>query len=583
MSLISAVFSFAPPALDHFIVRSSPFRGQSVKQAWHATESTNTSTTVVAEAAELPAPLPLSEWAASVSTLHKPPPAALNADSDAFWDFLPSYMGSAVPASPKPVSFSTSCFGEVTATASFNSDYSQFSLTFEAKKRKKLACSDLYILTTNSHVHLELITSLSLSAKHTVHWSGFKPYELADVRSSGVRIFRFEESLVNTVHSAFETVLLFAQPMLFAHVTKAAEERNIHFLEQKATGALAPHEYEPRPTTDVVPDESEVADGDMLCILRLDGLDPLINWGTGGNCGHSVMALRFDGVLHIVESQAKSGYWPKDFIQRNKFADWVKMAKKASYNVLHLRLSAESRAKFNASAAVAAFEATYEGVPYGFENMLWGWFDGPVDNFPPPLDVHLVGTLVSLFDPIARKVSGDTPSLWDGAIAQRLGVPLRWGDNTSTAALLDGARRRNITFGDILRMPEKDSWLYPLPDETCARLRRPKGCTAPKQVCNVFVCKMWVEGGMLGDDFNCGEQTPLDTYGMTLFDTAPPLSDACRAADPMNTKFCQILGDYRMQVPRFNTVAPHAHMSENCPSKAPDYAKRFDPKVASSC
>lgn len=581
MTLLSAVFSFAPPSIDSFVATSSPFRGQSVHQAWHATATANTSTSIVVEAAELPAPLPLDEWADTVSALHKPPPAALDADSDAYWDFLPAYMGSAVP-SAEPTGFSTSCFGEVTVTATLDEE-EQLSLTFHAKKRKKLVCSDLYILTTSRSVHLELITSLSLSATHKVKWSGLKPFELADVRASGVRICRFEESLRGTVHSAFETALLFAQPMLFAHVTKAAAERNIHFLEQKATGAIAPHEFEPRTKTDVVPDESEVADGDMLCILRLDGLDPLINWGTGGNCGHSVMALRFDGVLHIVESQAKSGYWPKDFIQRNKFADWIQMAKKASYNVLHLRLSAESRAKFNASAAVAAFETTYEGVPYGFENMLWGWFDGPVDNFPPPLDVHLVGTLLSIFDPIARKVSGDTPSLWNGAISHRLGVPLRWGDNTSTAALLDAARRRNITFGDILRMPEEDSWRYPLPDETCARLKRPKGCTAPKQVCNVFVCKMWVEGGMLGDDFNCGEQTPLDTYGMTLFDTAPPLSDACRAADPMNTKFCQILGDWRMKVPRLATVAPHAHMSERCPSKAPDYAKRFDPKVASSC
>ena len=203
MSLLSSVFSFAPPSLDSFVARASPIRGQSVKQGWHATDTTNTSTTVVLEAAELPAPLPLAEWAASVSMLHKPPPAALNADSDGFWDFVPTFMGSAVPAA-KPTAFSTSCFGEVTVTAevTVTDDLSTLSLTFDASKRKKLVCSDLYILTTNAHVHLELVTSLSLSAKHTVHWSGFKPYELADVRTSGVRICRFEESLFGTVHSS---------------------------------------------------------------------------------------------------------------------------------------------------------------------------------------------------------------------------------------------------------------------------------------------------------------------------------------------------------------------------------------------
>jgi hypothetical protein len=36
--------------------------------------------------------------------------------------------------------------------------------------------------------------------------------------------------------------------------------------------------------------------------MRLDGLDPIIMLASGSHAGHSVMALRMDGILYIVES-----------------------------------------------------------------------------------------------------------------------------------------------------------------------------------------------------------------------------------------------------------------------------------------
>jgi hypothetical protein len=31
-----------------------------------------------------------------------------------------------------------------------------------------------------------------------------------------------------------------------------------------------------------------------------------------------------------------------------------------------------------------------EGKPYGYHNMIFSWIDTAVDNFPPPLDAHVV-------------------------------------------------------------------------------------------------------------------------------------------------------------------------------------------------
>jgi len=37
--------------------------------------------------------------------------------------------------------------------------------------------------------------------------------------------------------------------------------------------------------------------------MRLDGVDPIIMYGSGTHAGHSTMALRFeDGELYVVES-----------------------------------------------------------------------------------------------------------------------------------------------------------------------------------------------------------------------------------------------------------------------------------------
>lgn len=60
-----------------------------------------------------------------------------------------------------------------------------------------------------------------------------------------------------------------------------------------------------------------------MMIMRLDGLDQIIMYGTGAYVGHNTVALRFDGELYIVESQ-DAWYWPTPNLQRTKWADWIK-------------------------------------------------------------------------------------------------------------------------------------------------------------------------------------------------------------------------------------------------------------------
>lgn len=62
------------------------------------------------------------------------------------------------------------------------------------------------------------------------------------------------------------------------------------------------YDLQPREVDHYDYDESEINDGDVIAIFRLDGIDPLIMYGTGGTIGHCGMALRFDGELYIIEA-----------------------------------------------------------------------------------------------------------------------------------------------------------------------------------------------------------------------------------------------------------------------------------------
>lgn len=128
-------------------------------------------------------------------------------------------------------------------------------------------------------------------------------------------------------------------------------------------------------------DPNLIQSGDFIAIFRLDGVDPMIMLGSGTHSGHSVMALRMDGELYIVESQ-DGWYWPKHGIQKNKWSVWQEWAKNADFHFAHLPLSPEAKAKFNETAAIEFFKST-EGLPYGYHNFAFGWFDTEFDNLPP--------------------------------------------------------------------------------------------------------------------------------------------------------------------------------------------------------
>ena len=70
-----------------------------------------------------------------------------------------------------------------------------------------------------------------------------------------------------------------------------------------------------------------------------------------------------------------------------------------------------------------------------------------------------------------------------------------------------------------------------------------------------------------------GARKIRDAYMLKIFeDNQTRLPGWCNAAAD-GLPFCQILGEYKMDLPEYNTIEPYANMNENCPSAPPAYSR----------
>jgi len=304
-------------------------------------------------------------------------------------------------------------------------------------------------------------------------------------------------------------------------------------------------------------DPDTIQSGDYFAILRLDGLDPIIMYGTGSHSGHTTAALRIDGELYVVESQ-DGWYWPQHGIQRTPWDQWLKWAENASFNVVHLPLSADARANFDEKAATEWF-LSVEGLPYGYHNFLYGWIDTPHRNWPPLLADEFAPVMFS----IVEKLSPSTAhNFFTEALEKRLDVE---GPKT-IAEIASIAASKGLGIEDVMAMPETDGWEY--------TGEEPRD--GESMVCSSFVIALWKAGGVFGDlEINATEFGPNDVYPLNIFEKNIDRPADCVAADP-DLPYCQLLGNVRITLPGFNTLEPYSHMNEKCENNWPTYERGPD-------
>lgn len=123
----------------------------------------------------------------------------------------------------------------------------------------------------------------------------------------------FCDGYVDTFVSVLKTALLFLGGMGSdpdaglihgSHVPEYMVKANLAFINQTMGIVM---DERPVDFIDINPDD--IQSGDLFVISRLDGLSPIVMYGTGSHATHCTMALRIDGELYIIESQ-NAWYWP---------------------------------------------------------------------------------------------------------------------------------------------------------------------------------------------------------------------------------------------------------------------------------
>uniref|UniRef100_A0ABL6V978 Uncharacterized protein n=1 Tax=Cannabis sativa TaxID=3483 RepID=A0ABL6V978_CANSA len=299
------------------------------------------------------------------------------------------------------------------------------------------------------------------------------------------------------------------------------QNANIDFLK-KHMGAK--FEKRPKPWRGTI-DPKDVHSGDFLAVSKIrgrwGGFETLEKWVTGAFAGHTAVCLKDNkGNLWVGESGHENEKG-EEIIVVIPWDEWWNLALEDNSNpqIALLPLHPELRAKFNSTAAWE-YARSMSGKPYGYHNMIFSWIDTMSDNYPPPLDAHLD---LDLYEILAE------------------------------------TEKRGLAFDQLLAIPEQDEWVY---------------SDGKSTTCVAFILAMYKEAGIFGpiaNSIQVTEFTIRDAYMLKIFeDNHTRLPSWCNTENG-RLPFCQILGEYWIELPEYNTVEPYAHMNENCPSLPPSY------------
>ncbi|CAN1311154.1 hypothetical protein LINPERPRIM_LOCUS28312 [Linum perenne] len=281
-------------------------------------------------------------------------------------------------------------------------------------------------------------------------------------------------------------------------------------------------------------------------------LKTLEKWVTGAFAGHTSVCLKDEeGNLWVGESGHENEKG-EEVIAVIPWDEWWELSLKDDSNpqIALLPLHPDVRARFNNTAAWE-YVRSMAGKPYGYHNMIFSWIDTVADNYPPPLDAHLVISVMSMW---TRVQPAYAANMWNEALNKRLGT-----EGLDLYGILAEVEKRGITFDELLTQPEQDEWIY---------------SDGKSTTCVAFILQMYKEAGVfdpIGNSIQVTEFTIRDAYMLKIFENNQTrLPSWCNCGDAQ-LDFCQILGEYWMELPDYNSIVPYAKMNENCPSLPPIY------------
>jgi len=213
---------------------------------------------------------------------------------------LPVFAAQIDGKNPK-ATYQGRCFEEITFEYVKTSETS-FDVNVTTANPKNSLCKDVIFFANTEIQHFEVFF---FHGSHRLTFQMNSPEAQADVGQQGIKAFAFCENVIQDIESLWTTLKAFVGgisdhphiPVIGSHVPPYMEKANVEFINE-ALGV----QLQKRTTQIVDIDPDTIQSGDFFGIMRLDGLDPIIMYGTGSRIGHNTMALRFDGELYVVES-----------------------------------------------------------------------------------------------------------------------------------------------------------------------------------------------------------------------------------------------------------------------------------------
>ncbi|KAL1327640.1 hypothetical protein HN51_037647 [Arachis hypogaea] len=463
-------------------------------------------------------------------------------------DLLPYFVGSVTPSNGS-IQWKGACFYDNTAKLQVTaSDFDQPGLGggvlhLKTDAAHSWTCMDLYVFATPYRITWDYYFS---SREHTLKFDSWEePAELEYVKQHGVSVFLMPSGMLGTLLSLIDVVPLFSNSVW-------GQKANLDFLK-KHMGATFEERSQPWRATI---DPTDVHSGDFLAVSKIrgrwGGFETLEKWVTGSFAGHTAVCLKDEmGKLWVGESGHENEKG-EEIIVVIPWDEWWELALKDNSNpqIALLPLHPEMRAKFNSTAAWE-YARSMSGQPYGYHNMIFSWIDTVAENYPPPLDAHLVISVMSMWTRLQPAYSAN---MWNEALNKRLGT-----EGLDLHDIIVETEKRGIPFDQLLTTPEQDEWVY---------------SDGKSTTCVAFILSMYKAAGIFGpvsSSIQVTEFTIRDAYMLKIFeDNQTRLPSWCNNENDW-LPFCQILGEYRMELPGYNTLEPYANMNENCPSLPPTY------------
>ncbi|KAK1311097.1 hypothetical protein QJS10_CPA08g01625 [Acorus calamus] len=492
-------------------------------------------------------------------------------------DLLPSFVGSVSPDGGF-VKWNGTCFSANEAWLEPTTDGGV--LRIKTSEAHSWTCMDLYVFATPYRITWDYYFS---AREHTLMIESWEESaELEYVKQHGISVFLMPSGMLGTLLSLLDVLPLFSN-------TVWGQNANLAFLEKHMGASF---EKRPQPWRATI-NREDVHSGDFLAVSKIrgrwGGFETLEKWVTGAFAGHTAVCLKDElGNLWVGESGHENEKG-EEIIVVIPWDEWWELALKDSSNpqIVLLPLHPDLRAKFNATAAWN-YAHSMTGKPYGYHNMIFSWIDTIADNYPPPLDSHLVehcfhglvmrcgvhplegivdyasrnvfcaamGQVVSMMSMWTRLQPTYAANMWNEALNKRLGT-----EDLDLYAIVAETERRGMTFDQLLTIPEQDEWVY---------------SDGKSTTCVAFILAMYKEAGIFGpisSSIQVTEFTIRDAYMLKIFENnRTRLPSWCNDEDG-RLPFCQILGEYWMELPQYNTVELYANMNENCPSLPPNYER----------